>query len=361
MHVDPVGTIDTVLIAVCFSMFAITGLMLLYAWLHRYYLPIRAKRLPMITLIHLSGVLWVIGDIPQNGHIDRVGAWEKCKIWYVWFRILWCYIFSAILIVRFYALDRVFNQHKPFRGRIVHLITGIVIAFHLTICLAIQLIGDEYTIAFDSAERLCKVATPWAYASITLQIIVWLGVVVLMFRLRKIQSSFNEFRESLLILFGAVILFVVTIVANTIPAMFQLSVGYRFITTFFDAFAVNITVCIIIGYPVYKCLFDHEEYAIEWRKRLSKDRLEQEYEITPEHGLTEVSSKPSRTGAGSHGNPSTQHNNRYTLDGTNDMYTSFNNNMYQNDHIHPEDYGYYRTMFMLGFDEIETTSGRTLL
>ncbi|KAJ1725630.1 hypothetical protein LPJ61_005628, partial [Coemansia biformis] len=109
---DPNRT-DTVVVCVCAGVYALTAIMLVYAWCNYSYRPIKAKNLGWVSLMYLSTILWFIGNIPTNGHVHAVGGWSKCKVWVVWLRILFCFVFASLMIIRFYALDRVFNQRKP--------------------------------------------------------------------------------------------------------------------------------------------------------------------------------------------------------------------------------------------------------
>ncbi|KAJ1934085.1 hypothetical protein FBU59_005813, partial [Linderina macrospora] len=59
---DPIGTSDRVISLGGLALFGLVGLMLVYAWLNRKYPPIRAKNLPLTTLMFFSGTLWFVGS-----------------------------------------------------------------------------------------------------------------------------------------------------------------------------------------------------------------------------------------------------------------------------------------------------------
>ncbi|KAI8318362.1 hypothetical protein GQ54DRAFT_300455 [Martensiomyces pterosporus] len=288
IKVDPAGSGDVAIIIVCAVVYGITSLLVIYAWANRDYLPIRAKRLTLTTLMLIAGILWYIGDIPNNGHVSLVGAWTNCKLWYVWFRVLFCYVFSAALLVRFYALDRVFNQHKPFRGPVVYIISTVIVVFHLALCLAAQLTDSAYTIMFDAVTRTYKLANACAYASIAIQGILWLAVVALMIRLRNIQSSFNELRESLIIFFIALALLLETLIVNVLYPKYPLMMSHRIAITLVDALASSSMVWVIIAHPVYKCIFQREEYEIEWMRKLNRDQLRNEYDVATSYQRSDM-------------------------------------------------------------------------
>ncbi|KAJ1959084.1 hypothetical protein GGI12_004527 [Dipsacomyces acuminosporus] len=267
---DPVGKADTATITACCVVFSLTLPLIIYAWVNRKYYPIRAKRLTMTTMMYACGVLWFFGNIPVNGLVDITGPWTQCKVWTIWFRILFNYVYSSILFVRFYALDRVFNQNKPFRGRVVYICTGAVVASHLAFCVVGQLVSDKLTAGYSGFVQVCYITDAFRYASIGLQWVVWFGVAVLMFRLRNIQSSFNEFRESLVIFILAVILLLETTIVLSVHPKYPLVRSQRISKTLFDTVISNMIVWVILAQPVYKCVFHRDEYQTEWLQKLVK-------------------------------------------------------------------------------------------
>ncbi|KAJ1726357.1 hypothetical protein LPJ72_006363, partial [Coemansia sp. Benny D160-2] len=51
MKIDPVGSADTVTIAVGTAFFGVTLIFIITAWINRNFRPIRAKNLPMVTIL----------------------------------------------------------------------------------------------------------------------------------------------------------------------------------------------------------------------------------------------------------------------------------------------------------------------
>ncbi|KAJ2616847.1 hypothetical protein H4S08_000587 [Coemansia sp. RSA 1365] len=262
---------DTVVIAICAGVFGLTALMLVFAWCNYSYRPIRAKNLLWTTLIYLSTVLWFIGNIPANGHVRLVGAWSNCKLWIIWFRVLFCFVFASMTIVRFYALDRVFNQKKPFTTWSSLIATGAVIVLNVIFCLVNQLISGSLTIEYVPPLEICNVTQAFRIAAIAFQWVLWTGVGVLFFRLRNIQSSFNEFRESMAIFAVIIALLIESTVTNIYYKYYILEKHRRIEKTVMDMVAGNIVVWLFIGYPVFMCIFRRREYEQHWLEKLAKD------------------------------------------------------------------------------------------
>ncbi|KAJ2310259.1 hypothetical protein IWW54_003285 [Coemansia sp. RSA 2705] len=277
---------DTITIAVSGAVYGLTGIMLVYAWCNYSYRPIKAKGLTWVSLIYLSAVLWYIGNIGANGHMWVTGAWTKCKIWVIWLRVLFCFVFATLNIARFYALDRVFNQKKPFTRR-CSLVAGVVIiVFNVVYCLVNQLISDRLTVAFVASLEVCNVTQGFRIAALAIQWVMWAGCAVLIFRLRNIQSSFNEFRESVIIFAVIIALLTESTVTYIHFKYYTLQKVHRIEKTLMDTVASNLIVWLIIGYPVAMSIFRRQVYERQWIERLANDNNKTAYEITSNHAGT---------------------------------------------------------------------------
>ncbi|KAJ2741942.1 hypothetical protein GGI20_004830 [Coemansia sp. BCRC 34301] len=278
--VTPVSTADTVTIAVCASMFGITTLMVIYAWFNRNFRPIRAKKMSLTTLLHVAGILWFVGNVPSNGHVRLVEVFSYCKVWIIWVRILFCFVYVSVLILRFFALDRVFNQNKPFRGWTMAICLGILVLVNVVYCLIGHLIKDELTVVGVEWMEVCDGTMEYRIACIAFQWVLWVGVAVLIYRLRNIQSSFNEFRESLAIFVVAIITLTETTVMNIAFRYYPLMIVHRIEKTMVDTLCANIMVWLILGHPVYMCLFYRRKYETQWLEKLTKDGHKNAYEVS---------------------------------------------------------------------------------
>ncbi|KAJ2157799.1 hypothetical protein GGF46_004243 [Coemansia sp. RSA 552] len=270
---------DTTMIVVCSCVFGLTAIMLVYVWCNYNYQPIRAKNPLWTTLIYLSTVLWFVGNLTANGHMRLVGVWSHCKFWTIWLRVGCCFLFSSMTAVRMYALFRVFVQKKPFT-RIISLLSAVVaVMVSVIYCLVNQLIPSRLTIEYNEEVEVCDGAQGFRVAAITFQWIVWAVVAVLIFRLRNIQSSFNEFRESLAIFAVVIVLLIESTVINIHFKEFPLLKARRIEKTCVDVAASTLVVWIFIGYPVYMSIFHRHRYEQQWLERLAKDRQGPSYNM----------------------------------------------------------------------------------
>ncbi|KAJ2824079.1 hypothetical protein GGI24_003502, partial [Coemansia furcata] len=201
-------------------------------------------------------------------------------LWIVWFRVFFCFMYAAVLILRFYALDRVFNQHKSFKGMTSAIGISVVIIVNVIYCLVTQLIKDDLTISGMEWLEVCSGSQGFRTACIVFQWVLWVGVAVLIYRLRNIQSSFNEYRESLAIFVVAIITLTETTVMNIAFKNYPLMLPHRIEKTTVDTLCANIMVWLILGHPVYMCMFHRRKYETQWLEKLTKDGHKNAYEVS---------------------------------------------------------------------------------
>ncbi|KAJ1799001.1 hypothetical protein LPJ59_002129 [Coemansia sp. RSA 2399] len=277
MHVDPVGSADTAVIAVGSALFGITFLFIATAWLRREFRPIRAKNLPMVTTLFITGLLWFVGDIPTNGHVLLNGVFSNCKEWNAWVHVLFSFWYTTVLVIRCFALDRVFNQNKPTRGIAYYAPSAILILFYLGYSIATQVMPDKLTVGYNSDLGICVMTNGYQYVTVGVMWVNWLVFIIMMVRLRNIPQSFNEIYESLLICALGVAGMVKTSVIHFTQPAYPLILGYRVAETIGDVIICNGVILVIIGYPVIRSLVRSEEYESKWIMRLRTDGLEDAY------------------------------------------------------------------------------------
>ncbi|KAJ2551426.1 hypothetical protein EV175_003698 [Coemansia sp. RSA 1933] len=278
MHIDPVGSADTAVIVVGGVLFVISLTFIVAAWINRGYSPIRAKNLPMVTCLFVTGLLWFIGDIPMNGHVLLKGTFSHCKEWNIWMRVLFCFWYTTVLIVRCYALDRVFNQNKPTRGFVYYATSIMLVVFYLGYSIVTQAMSSKLTIGYNSELELCTTSNGYMYVTVGILWVNWLVFIFMIIRLRNIQSTFNEFYESLIILACGIAAMIKTSVVHFTRPKYPLILGYRVAETIGDVVICNGVILVIIAYPVVRSIYRSKAYEAKWLLRLRTDGLEDMYE-----------------------------------------------------------------------------------
>ncbi|KAJ2452547.1 hypothetical protein EV183_002842 [Coemansia sp. RSA 2336] len=270
---------DLAVISISFVFSLLTLVFLAYVWLNHNYRPIRAKTVKLCTLMYLISITWLLGDLQMNNMVKLTGVWKHCRTWVVWVRILSSYAYSGMLMIRFYALDRIFNQSKPYRGRAMYVPAIGLTAVLLVYCLTCQFVDVKYISQCFEYAQICVVDSRFRYASIGLMWVPWTVVLVLAFRLRNIQSSFNERYESLVICLLAYTILIKTTVIHATHPFYIFEKSYRQSETLIDAICSNMIIWLMLGYPTYQCMFNREQYESEWMQKLRQDGRIRRYSV----------------------------------------------------------------------------------
>ncbi|KAJ2477570.1 hypothetical protein IWW56_004252 [Coemansia sp. RSA 2131] len=280
---------DLATIIVGAVLYVLTFLFMGYVWLNHDYQPIRAKTVKLCTIMYVAGLLWMVGDFQMNGLVELTGAWKNCRVWVVWVRILSSYIYSGMLMIRFYALERIFNQSKPYKGRAMYIPAISLAILLLAYCLSCQFVSGKYITEYFDYAQICVVDDRFRYASIGLMWVPWTVVLVLAVRLRNIQSTFNERYESLVICVLAYTILIKTTVIHATHPFYIFEKSYRQSETLIDAICSCAIIWLMLGYPAYQCMFHREQYEKEWVQKLRKDGVVKKYSANLRSGSHEAS------------------------------------------------------------------------
>ncbi|KAI8321639.1 hypothetical protein GQ54DRAFT_324830 [Martensiomyces pterosporus] len=277
---------DNIVIGFGFGAYGLTLLLILYAWVNHSYRPIRAKNLVLITLMFFMAVPWYLSSIVTNGLVDLVGPWKLCKLWGIWFRIAASDMYVSILLFRAYLLDRIFLQHKPSRGW-GHYWPAIALTLALLLfCTVGQVVSDSRTIIYIEKMRACHYITAFRYSALGVTWFITLMYAIQIIRIRHIKSSFNEFRENLIIF---LIIFATTLQLTLLGIFVSLNpfvAAIRLATTCFDFVSGNLVLWILLAHPVFMCMFRRREYEKMWLRKLAADGLAREYGVQEGEGVS---------------------------------------------------------------------------
>ncbi|KAJ1929998.1 hypothetical protein FBU59_006997, partial [Linderina macrospora] len=253
LTIDPIGKLDRITIYLGASFYGVTLLLFVYAFFNRKYPPIRAKNILLTGLAVFAGIMEFVGDIATNGHVELVGVWSNCKVWCLWFRVFFAYIFTAAIGIRTYALYRVFVQHRPYSGLGFYAPIIGIFSMLLAFCLTTQFVSDEKTVKYVPELEMCTYVWAFRGACLGLLWLAWLVVFYFVFKIRNITSSFNERIESIICCLLAFTLVLFTTLMHTLHPEYPLNQGYRVANTFVDFCACNVAIFVILGYPCFQC------------------------------------------------------------------------------------------------------------
>ncbi|KAJ1942133.1 hypothetical protein EC988_006574, partial [Linderina pennispora] len=278
---DPIGPSDMAILYTGLALYAITAAALVFAWLNRKFPPLRAKNLPLTTVMYLSAVIWFFGSCVCNGLIENKGIWRECQVWGIWVNLAFEYVFSCTVIFRIYSLDRIFNQRKTNRGLRYWAPLVAMYCSVLVLCIVSQAVGESNTVKYIDFFKTCHYITHYRYACMSIRWCLSVVIAALTIKIRNIHSSFNEFRESAFFAVLSISTDLETTLVQVLNNKHSLSRSIRGTAAAFDFATGFVAIWILIGYPVINCILRRNEYLEEWLDKLSRDGLRNEYAMEP--------------------------------------------------------------------------------
>ncbi|KAJ2812862.1 hypothetical protein H4S07_001095, partial [Coemansia furcata] len=168
--------------------------------------------------------------------------------------------------------------NKPTRGLAYYLPSVFFIGGYIVYSIVTSAMSGQLTIGYAEAVELCTTTEGYVIVTLCLLWFNWAIIIVMMIRLRNIQSTFNEFYEFLFICFFGIAAMVKTTTVHFTHPKYPLVIGYRIAETLGDALIINGIILVIIAYPVVMSLVRNKEYEREWLLRLRTDGLQDMYE-----------------------------------------------------------------------------------
>ncbi|KAJ1901555.1 hypothetical protein LPJ66_000689 [Kickxella alabastrina] len=281
VSLDPRGKADAIMVVVIATVYAFNSLAVIYMLWHRNYPPLKSKNVIIMALIFVVSVVWYVGDLQANGHIPLANSGlTNCKAYGLWMRILLgaCGMCSLIAL-RAYGLYRVFILNLPYHSLGLYAPFALYWLGALVVGLISQLLDPKITTEFLEPLDLCDFHSGFKGA---LYGFIWSTVFLVAFahwKIRNIKSSFNESREMLItcLIISGVLLYAT--IMNYMRPMYPLDVRLRIINTSLDHLAANSMWWLIMGVPLYKCLFNRSLYLELWINKLRRDGLQREYNV----------------------------------------------------------------------------------
>ncbi|KAJ2350874.1 hypothetical protein GGF43_004196 [Coemansia sp. RSA 2618] len=255
-------------------------------WVHRHYAPLKAKNIPLMTGIYLHSVFFFLGDLTLCGLVHVRGPFfANCTLVLIWFRSMFGnFALGSLLAIRSYKLYRVFCKNKPMHGYRRCIPYLMFLAFILIVGMVSTFVPNGMAVEYIEGIEFCIVNQHLVTTYCTILWCVWTVYMVMVWLLRNIRSSFNEFREmaiSLLLLVGCTVFNQVLL--YTVPRL-PTSLRWRLSLVTVDQVTANYIWWLIMFKPLFNCLFRHDKYLNEWKEKMTFDGLRAQYGV----GITDT-------------------------------------------------------------------------
>ncbi|KAJ2412435.1 hypothetical protein GGF47_006087, partial [Coemansia sp. RSA 2524] len=275
----PVGYGDLAMVVIWTFVLMVGMAATTYMWIHRHYAPLKAKNIPLMTGIYMHSVFFFLGDLTLCGLVHVRGPFfANCTLMLVWFRSMFGnFALGSLLAIRSYKLYRVFCKNKPMHGNRRYIPYLLFLALIIIVGTVSTAVPRSMSVEYIEGIEFCIVNQHLVTAYTTILWLVWTVYMAMVWLLRNIRSSFNEFREMATSLF----LIVACTVFNqtllyTVPRL-PTSLRWRLALVSVDQITANYIWWLIMFKPLSNCLFRHNEYLTEWRDKMTFDGLRAQY------------------------------------------------------------------------------------
>ncbi|KAJ2846836.1 hypothetical protein IWW36_004156 [Coemansia brasiliensis] len=293
--IDPIGYGDMAMLVFWSFILAMGLVATIFMWINRRYAPLKAKNIPLMTGIYLHSVFFFLGDLSLCGLVHVRGPFfANCTLMLIWFRSMFGnFALGSLLAIRSYKLYRVFCRNKPIHGYRRCIPYILFLAIIMTVGIISTAVPRRMSVEYLEGVEFCIVNQHLVTTYCTILWCIWAVYMVMVWLLRNIRSSFNEFREmaiSLLLLVGCTIFNQVLL--YTEPRL-PTSLRWRLALISVDQTTANYIWWLIMFKPLYNCLFRHDKYLTEWKDKMTFDGLREQYGV----GImdTEMSTQHSNT------------------------------------------------------------------
>ncbi|KAJ2609255.1 hypothetical protein H4S08_004124 [Coemansia sp. RSA 1365] len=142
-----------------------------------------------------------------------------------------------------------------------------------------SLLPREATVAYFEGVEFCIGNRNLVTTYCSILWCIWAVYMVMIWLLRNIRSSFNEFREMAI----SLVLLIICTLFNQIILYrfprFSTSLGWRLALVSVDQITANYIWWLIMFKPIFNCIFKHDSYLAEWKDKLTADGLRSQYGI----------------------------------------------------------------------------------
>ncbi|KAJ1728576.1 hypothetical protein LPJ72_005403 [Coemansia sp. Benny D160-2] len=264
---------------------AINTLLFAYAvWKHKYP-PIKAKNMPLVAVLYVSMLIWFIGTIGTNYNLPGMFDFENsCIVFASWFRVLLgVFLFIHIHIFRLYTYLRIFEQLKRMTVRVYAIGALIYLVFALGYGIPVTILRNSLTVRFVPSLGICVYGLAFIEISFSIIWAGWLAILVVTVLARNINTSFNEYKEMVLIITLSSITLLYETIAHNIVHEYILYRWLRTLSTFMEYLTNQTSLFILLGVPVYNCIFNHEAYKKRFFEKMRADGMVARYNLTLEN------------------------------------------------------------------------------
>ncbi|KAJ2722133.1 hypothetical protein GGI07_003518 [Coemansia sp. Benny D115] len=186
---------------------------------------------------------------------------------------------GALLTIRSYKFYRVFCKNKPVQGYMRAVPYIIYIVCIVVVGTISTLVPRRLTMMPLESVEFCVVNQDLVTTYSVMLWFLWSVYMAMMWILRNVRSSFNEFKE----MAWSLVLLVICTISNqailySVPLLPTI-LSWRLVLVAIDQIVANYIWWLIMFKPLFNCMFRHDSYLAYWRQKMTADGLRAQYGI----------------------------------------------------------------------------------
>ncbi|KAJ2354962.1 hypothetical protein IWW50_004421 [Coemansia erecta] len=281
VQLDPIGHADLAVIAVLSSVYFMNFIAIVFLVWNRNYPPLKSKYPFLMAANMVAMFIFFLGDLVLKSHVHVRGhILSNCVLFCVWMRVIFgAYMVSVLTTIRSYALFCIFLRNRAFRGKYVCYSAAIAVGLAVVFIIVTYTLPAARTIHYIPLVEMCNMSYLYRALVQGLLWLVWIVNAAINFRLRNINSSFNESRE----MFVACICVFTLLAFNTIilyvHPLYPTNTKLRVTETLCSHVIANFLWWFIMYQSMYNCALRRDKFLSEWKDKLVRDGLQKQYQI----------------------------------------------------------------------------------
>ncbi|KAJ2906383.1 hypothetical protein GGI21_004046, partial [Coemansia aciculifera] len=266
---------------------------LCYCFYRRAYLPLRYCKLKSMYVTYVTMVMTFIGCVYAGGYQNSHKEWAVCAVTLGWIGMaLGVLAFIALFQMRLYQFLFVFVWNQRAEGLYFIIPTAYMFTLSTIYAAMAFMMQPSVGFAYDPATTGCVTQNPIYYTGVVF-VIIQAGICGgLLYKIRKAETCFKEFRNFAIIygvaLAAGVIAFAMRIVAQNTGKLVLAGV----VTIAVVCLSQQVYFWMILGRTLYNCVRFPQEFQADFVQKIDDSGLSEVYELAcryPLGGITTMS------------------------------------------------------------------------
>ncbi|KAJ1662350.1 hypothetical protein EV178_005956 [Coemansia sp. RSA 1646] len=156
----------------------------------------------------------------------------------------------------------------------------IFLAIILGYGIPITVLRNTLTVQYVPELGTCIYGTAFIELSFAIVWAGWVSVIIVTIVARNINTSFNEYKEMVIIIILSSITLTYETITHNIVREYVLYRWSRTLSTYMEYLASQTALFVLLGVPIYNCIFNREGYKRQFFEKMRADGMVARYNYT---------------------------------------------------------------------------------